>query len=88
MSRISSEIQRQGIVVATRGNHGLAVAWAAQDRGVFCNVVVPENNNPDIVISLGLTASIKVIHVEKIAFNLKKLDKEPGMLFRFRRIET
>lgn len=47
MSRISSEIQRQGIVVATRGNHGLAVAWAAQDRGVFCNVVVPENNNPD-----------------------------------------
>lgn len=48
MANISPEIQKQGIVVATRGNHGLAVAWAAQARGVFCNVVVPENNNPDI----------------------------------------
>jgi threonine dehydratase len=24
------------------------VAWAAQERGIFCNAVVPENNNPDI----------------------------------------
>ena len=48
MSRVSPEIEKQGIVVATRGNHGLAVAWAAQERGIFCNVVVPEDNNPDI----------------------------------------
>jgi threonine dehydratase len=48
MSYVSPEIEKQGIVVATRGNHGLAVAWAAQERGIFCNVVVPENNNPDI----------------------------------------
>ncbi len=48
MSCVSPEIEKQGIVVATRGNHGLAVAWAAQERGVFCNAVVPENNNPDI----------------------------------------
>jgi threonine dehydratase len=48
MARVSPEIEKQGIVVATRGNHGLAVAWAAQERGIFCNVVVPENNNPDI----------------------------------------
>jgi threonine dehydratase len=47
MARVSPEIQKQGIVVATRGNHGLAVAWAAKDRGIFCNVVVPEHNNPD-----------------------------------------
>lgn len=47
MARITPEIQERGIVVATRGNHGLAVAWAAQDKGVFCNIVVPENNNPD-----------------------------------------
>jgi threonine dehydratase len=48
MAHVSPEIEKQGIVVATRGNHGLAVAWAAQERGIFCNVVVPENNNPDI----------------------------------------
>jgi len=47
MARITPEIQERGVVVATRGNHGLAVAWAAQDKGVFCNIVVPENNNPD-----------------------------------------
>ncbi len=48
MAQVSPEILSRGIVVSTRGNHGLAVAWAAQDRGVFCNVVVPENNNPDV----------------------------------------
>jgi threonine dehydratase len=48
MSYVSPEIEKQGILIATRGNHGLAVAWAAQERGIFCNVVVPENNNPDI----------------------------------------
>jgi threonine dehydratase len=48
MARISDDIQKRGVIVATRGNHGLAVAWAAQERGVFCNVVVPEDNNPEI----------------------------------------
>jgi threonine dehydratase len=48
MAQVSEEIKSQGIAVATRGNHGLAVAWAARERGIFCNVVVPENNNPDV----------------------------------------
>lgn len=48
MARVSPDSIKEGIVVATRGNHGLAVAWAAQGRGVFCNVVVPEDNNPDV----------------------------------------
>ncbi|MCP4137719.1 MAG: pyridoxal-phosphate dependent enzyme [bacterium] len=48
MSNISEEIREKGIIVATRGNHGLATAWAAKQEGVFCNVVVPENNNPEI----------------------------------------
>jgi len=48
MAGVSPEVQERGIVVATRGNHGLAVAWAARARNVFCNVVVPENNNPEI----------------------------------------
>jgi len=26
----------------------LAVAWAAQAKGIFCNVVVPEHNNPEL----------------------------------------
>ena len=37
-----------GVVVATRGNHGLAMAWAARLFDVPCSVVVPEGNNPEI----------------------------------------
>ena len=48
MAQTSPEVEEHGIVVGTRGNHGLAVAWAAQERGIVCNVVVPENNNPEI----------------------------------------
>lgn len=48
MERAPAEILQKGIVVATRGNHGLAIAWAAHQKNIFCNVVVPENNNPDI----------------------------------------
>jgi threonine dehydratase len=37
-----------GVLVSTRGNHGLAMAWAAQWFHTPCTVVVPENNNPEI----------------------------------------
>ncbi len=48
MEQAPEEYLKNGVVVATRGNHGLAVAWAAQRKGVLCNVVVPENNDPGI----------------------------------------
>lgn len=48
MAHIPAEAEEHGVVVATRGNHGLAVAWAAQEKGIFCNVVVPEHNNPEL----------------------------------------
>ncbi len=53
---MSKEELERGVLVATRGNHGLAMAWAAQWFHVPCTVVVPENNNPEInriVESLG-----------------------------------
>ncbi|MBN1473725.1 MAG: threonine/serine dehydratase [Syntrophaceae bacterium] len=45
---MSQEEVDAGILVATRGNHGLAMAWAGQWFHVPCTVVVPENNNPEI----------------------------------------
>ena len=36
-----------GVLVSTRGNHGLAMAWAARLYNVPCTVVVPQNNNPE-----------------------------------------
>ena len=48
MADLDPSVEERGIVVGTRGNHGLAVAWAAQARGILCNVVVPEDNNPEV----------------------------------------
>lgn len=45
---MSQEEVDAGILVATRGNHGLAMAWAGQWFHVPCTVVVPKNNNPEI----------------------------------------
>jgi len=45
---MSREELETGILVATRGNHGLAMAWAGQWFHVPCTVVVPENNNPEL----------------------------------------
>jgi threonine dehydratase len=55
-SHVASEDLESGVLVATRGNHGLAMAWAGRYFHVPCTVVVPEHNNPEInriVESLG-----------------------------------
>jgi len=48
MANATDEIKENGIIVATRGNHGLATAWAAMHEDVLCNVAVPVNNNVEI----------------------------------------
>ncbi|HOO38287.1 MAG TPA: threonine/serine dehydratase [Deltaproteobacteria bacterium] len=44
---INKEEVANGVLVSTRGNHGLAMAWAARWYNIPCTVVVPENNNPE-----------------------------------------
>lgn len=59
MANIPEELKESGIIVATRGNHGLAVAWAAKQVGVLCSVVVPHGNNPETNRSIqGLGAQL------------------------------
>jgi threonine dehydratase len=45
---MSGEELESGVLVATRGNHGLAMACAGRWFDVPCTVVVPEHNNPEI----------------------------------------
>jgi threonine dehydratase len=45
---IPKEDLANGVLVSTRGNHGLAMAWAGQRFNAPCTVVVPEHNNPEI----------------------------------------
>jgi threonine dehydratase len=61
---MSQEELETGILVATRGNHGLAMAWAGQWFHVPCTVVVPENNNPEINRIIESYGAELIIHGE------------------------
>lgn len=61
---MSREELEAGILVATRGNHGLAMAWAGQWFHVPCTVVVPEGNNPEINRTIESYGAELIIHGE------------------------
>ena len=46
ISKLTPEERRAGLICASTGNHGLAVAYAAKRFGCRCVVVLPENANP------------------------------------------
>ena len=47
MSALTSEQRARGVVAATRGNHGLGIAFAGREFGVKTTICVPVGNNPD-----------------------------------------
>ena len=47
IASLSAAERARGLVTATRGNHGLSLACAAQKHGTGCTVFVPVGNNPD-----------------------------------------
>ena len=47
LARMPAEERARGLVTATRGNHGHAVAYAARMHGVCCTVFVPRGNSPE-----------------------------------------
>jgi len=59
---MSREELEAGILVATRGNHGLAMAWAGQWFNVPCTVVVPEHNNPEINRTIESYGAELIVH--------------------------
>jgi threonine dehydratase len=61
---VSKEELEGGILVATRGNHGLAMAWAGQWFHVPCTVVVPKNNNPEINRTIESCGAELIMHGE------------------------
>ena len=56
VSALDPATRARGLVAATRGNHGLSVAWAGRRFDVPVTIVVPHGNNPeknDAMRSLG-----------------------------------
>ena len=47
MTTLPKEQRRLGVIAATRGNHGLGVAWAATLLGIPATICVPQGNNPE-----------------------------------------
>lgn len=43
IAQLSAEERQRGVVCASSGNHGQAVAWAAQQAGVAATIVMPAN---------------------------------------------
>jgi threonine dehydratase len=47
LTALDAQERRRGVVAATRGNHGLGLAWAGQRLAVPVTVCVPLANNPE-----------------------------------------
>ncbi len=47
MHNLPKKQRKQGVLTATRGNHGQSIAYAAAQLGVNATIVVPHGNNPE-----------------------------------------
>lgn len=47
MTALPESSRGRGVVAATRGNHGLGLAWAGERLGVRVTICVPVGNNPE-----------------------------------------
>src|SRR2546421_12701928 len=47
LSALTDEEKKRGVVGASRGNHGQALAWAGQILGIAVTICVPRGNNPE-----------------------------------------
>jgi len=47
LTSLAPDERRRGVVAATRGNHGLGLAWAGRRLDIPVTVCVPRGNNPE-----------------------------------------
>jgi threonine dehydratase len=59
---LSAAERARGVIAATRGNHGLSVAWAAHRFGVRAVIVVPHGNNPEKNEAIAALGAELVLH--------------------------
>jgi threonine dehydratase len=62
MTALSPDDRSREVIAATRGNHGLGIAFAGQAFGVRTTICVPLGNNPDK--NAGMRALGAVVHEE------------------------
>jgi len=84
ISQLSEEERRRGVICATRGNHGLSVAYAAKLFGVKAVIVVPEGNNPEKNAAMKSLGAELIVHgkdFDEAVVKAEELKEERG--FRY-----
>ena len=78
---LTQEERRKGVVTASSGNHGLAVAFVANRMGIKATVVVPENA-PKIKVercrAFGAEVVLKGANYDESLIHCKKMVSERG----------
>lgn len=64
MSKLSAEVRSHGVITASTGNHGQAIAYASRLFGVAATVVVPQGANPMKVEAIRAMGANLVFHGE------------------------
>jgi threonine dehydratase len=82
MTALSDAERRRGVVAATRGNHGLGVAWAGKALGSPVSICVPRGNNPEkneAMRGLGATLHEEGRDYDEAVGVAERLVREQGM---------
>ncbi len=82
MTALSETERRKGVVAATRGNHGLGVAWAGRSLGSPVSICVPRGNNPEkneAMRGLGATLHEEGRDYDEAVEVAERLVREKGM---------
>jgi threonine dehydratase len=82
LTALSAEQRRRGVIAATRGNHGLGVAWAGARLEAPATVCVPAGNNPEknaAVRSLGARLVEEGRDYDESLATAERLMRESGL---------
>ena len=93
LSLPEKERKQRGLITASSGNHGLAVAYVASKLGIKATIVLPEDVNPDklaIIRSLGAKAVFAGVQQDERAQKANEIQESEGQFFiqPFNDIET
>ena len=81
---ISEKERRKGLITASSGNHGLAVAYVANRLGIPSTIVLPENVIPEkleMIRSLGSRTIFAGKQQDERAARASEIQKEEGQIF-------
>lgn len=81
LTALTDGVRRRGVVGATRGNHGLGLAYAAHALGAPVTICVPRGNNPEkneAIVALGARLIEEGKDYDEVTGTAERLARETG----------